>query len=112
MTNEALWQEFGCPKPPKEIWQKPFDFDPAHLLSLCERQAKGQTTDPGDLYNYAEDLSYVSEIQRDLLLFLLPPMLRAWSANLSEDSWLYSGFAERFWMPWNGRPELFALLSA
>jgi hypothetical protein len=91
MMARDLWRELGRPQPPRTIWQRPFDYDPRHFHSLCRLAESYQRTeqeldaewafpsqfpDPGDLGNYAHDLSYEEEIQPDLLVFLLPVCLR------------------------------------
>jgi len=119
MTHQELWQELGCQQRPKEIWQKPFDYDPAHYERLCKRCETDArfpaNDDPVDLEYYLEDLTWVKETQPDLLLFLLPLCLRAWSFNLLSGTEFFAGYAEWFWLPWNkGNPmhgSLFELLS-
>ena len=119
VTHRELWRELGCPQRPKEIWQKPFEFDPAHYERLCQRCATDArfpaNHDPVDLESYLEDLTYVEETQPDLLLFLLPLCLRAWSWNLLSGTESFSYYAEEFWRPWSkGSPmhgSLFELLS-
>jgi hypothetical protein len=79
----ALRRALGQPMPPKEIWQKPFDYDPAHLHTLA-RLEPDETADERDLCKYALDLIY-EEVQKDLLLYALPFCLRAWREDLRGD---------------------------
>jgi hypothetical protein len=103
----------GNPEPPTTIWQEPLDYDPAHLHRLCHiaQQPESISPDPRDLHTYAEDLSFVDEIQSDLFVFLLPVCLNALSHGLVRKSDLYAGFAEQFWVALNKRPGPLALLS-
>jgi hypothetical protein len=48
----ALRRALGQPMPPKEIWQKPFDCDAAHLHTLA-RLKPDERADAGDLWHYA-----------------------------------------------------------
>jgi hypothetical protein len=83
------------PGVPKQITQKPFDFDPGHYRRLC--LLEGAEPDVADLYDYALDLQY-TEIQPDLLRHLLPILLQAWRRDLFEGSKAgYGGFVEQFW---------------
>ena len=107
MTQEELWRELGCPQRPAQIWQKAFDYDTSHYERLCDLCQTGVTLPgrhgPMDFELYIDDLTY-EETQMDLLLYLLPLCLRAWSMNLlGETTWFdtgYSCYAERFWLPW------------
>jgi hypothetical protein len=110
MTVEDLWQEFGSPKPPATIWQNPFDYDSKHLHSLCKCQAEGRSPDQGDMSAYALDLTY-QEIQPDLLVFLLPICLRAWSMYLLGQGAVYEGSIEELWGALNRKPGALGLLS-
>ena len=109
MTQRELWQELGCLQRPNQIWQEPFDDVDRNryerLCHLCETEAKLPGRDgPFDLDNYFEDLTYGGEVQPDLLLFLLPLCLRAWSMNLLRETAYYSIYAERFWVAWKKVP--------
>ncbi len=83
--------------PPKQIWQKPFDYDPSHYQRLCN--LNGKTPTNLDLCNYAHDMLYeVSPLQPDLLCYLLPICLEAWREDLlSNGNSEYGGFIEYFW---------------
>lgn len=103
MTQEELWRELGCPKRPAQIWQKAFDYDPLHFERLCDL-CQSAATPPGrlgpkDFETYIDDLTY-EETQMDLLLYLLPLCLRAWSMNLLGETAWFDGYGEEFWRPW------------
>ena len=55
----------------------------------------GERAEPGDLWDYTQDLRY-TEIQRGLLTYLLPVCLQAWQDDLCgvRD---YGGFVEHFY---------------
>jgi hypothetical protein len=120
VTQEELWRELGCPKRPARIWQKAFDFDPLHCEQLCDLCQSAATPPgrrgPADFELYIDDLTY-EETQMDLLLYLLPLCLRAWSMNfLGETAWFHT-YGEMFWRPWGSINEyrteaLFDRLSA
>lgn len=113
MTAEDLWRELGNPQPPTTIWQRPFDYDPKHLHSLCALAAErktGRLPEYVDLTDYTLDLTY-EEIQPDLLVFLLPLCLKAWSMDLLGQTKVYGGFTEQFWNALNRRPGPLDLLS-
>ena len=81
--------------PPKQITQKPFDFDSSHYRRLCNL---GETEPEGvDLLDYALDMQYM-ELQPELLRYLTPILLSAWKKDLFEGGQArYGGFAEHFW---------------
>jgi hypothetical protein len=109
MTNQELWHELGCPQRPRKISQEQFEnYDPdryERLCQMCETEAKLPGRDgPFDLDYYLDDLMYVKETQPDLLVFLLPLCLRAWSMNLLGETAYYANYAERFWLVWKKGP--------
>lgn len=70
-----LLEQLKHPKPPKEIWQKPFDYFRGH----CERIASpSEKTDLYDFLDFFLDYQYM-EVQRDLLAYTLPKALEAWA---------------------------------
>jgi len=75
-----LRQAMGRRAPPTDVWQRPFDQDDSHLRRLARLQPDARA-DPMDLVDYALDLHY-EQMQRDLLLWLLPFCLRAWRDDL------------------------------
>ena len=111
MTVEELWQELGRPQRPETIWQEPFDYDPAHFDRLCQSQADGTLPEPGDVLDYAHDLSYVDEIQGDLFVFFLPVCLRVLSLYVRGQGDRYAGATELFWYGLNRWPGALSLLS-
>jgi hypothetical protein len=108
VTVEELRRELGNPPRPARFWQKPFDdHDPDRYEKLCQWAETDAPLPPRDrpllLDCYLEELCYIEEIQPDLLLFLLPLLLRAWSMNLLGETWFYRSYAEQFWLAWNNR---------
>jgi hypothetical protein len=104
VTQEELWRELGRPRRPAQIRQKPFDYEPSHYERLCDLCQTGQTP-PGrdgenDLDRYIDDLTYGTETQLDLLVYLLPLCLRAWSMNLLGETAWFVYYADLFWLPW------------
>lgn len=93
----SLLKAFGNPKPPRIIWQKPFDYDPSHYERLCN--LNGSAPSGLDLCNYAHDMIYEqSPLQPDLFRYLLPICLEAWRKELFADNRLeYGAFVEYFW---------------
>jgi hypothetical protein len=90
-----LRQALGRRSPPTEISQRPFDHDDAHLRRLAHLQPDEQPN-PMDLVEYALDLQY-EEVQRDLLLWMLPFCLRAWRDDLRGRDSRHGGFVEHLY---------------
>ena len=90
----ALRRKFGKDQP-KEITQEAFDHDRGHLRRLA-RLGSREKAQAIDLWNYTQDLLY-TDIQKSLLMFLLPFCLEAWSSDLSATNSSYSGFVESFY---------------
>jgi len=112
MTSEELHRALGSLREPARISQEPLDYDPDHLHRLVHvAQTPGATPRAGDLYTYAEDLSFVHETQADLFVFLLPLCLEALSENLRGATGAYEGFVNQFWVALNKRPGPLNLLS-
>ena len=65
-----LWRAFPS-TPPKQITQQPFDSGPKHLKRLV-RLHPGDKAEPGDLWEYTQDLLYSDAIQDSLFTYLLP----------------------------------------
>ena len=88
---------FGDPKPldTGSVWQKPFDYDAAHLHRLAVLPPDG-SADPADLVAYALDFKY-EQIQKDLFLHLLPFCLRAWREDLTSPFGPYETFVDEFY---------------
>jgi hypothetical protein len=79
---------------PKQITQQPFDHYPGHYRRLCE--LRGAEPVAADLVDYALDMQYM-ELQPELLRYLTPVLLQAWSKDLFEGRQRYGGFVEQFW---------------
>lgn len=90
-----LRRALGRRGPPEEIWQRPFDHDNDHLRRLARLQPEAKP-DPIDLVDYALDIHY-GEVQKDLLLWLLPFCLRAWRDDLRGVDVSHGGFVEQFY---------------
>lgn len=90
----ALRRALGATSPPSTITQEAFDHDADHLQRLMQVKA-GEPAKPGDLWDYSQDLRY-TEIQGDLLRYLLPVCLQAWHDDLrgARD---FGGFVEHFY---------------
>src|SRR6476661_4432039 len=93
----AIRRAFGNPKPltDDDVWQKPFDYDTAHLhrLAVLEPDADAE---PDDLVAYALDFKY-EQIQKDLFLHVLPFCLRAWREDLTSPFGRYETFVDEFY---------------
>jgi hypothetical protein len=83
------------PTPPQRITQQAFDHDEKHLRRLV-RLRPGDFADARDLWEYTQDLLY-TDIQSDLLVFLLPFCLEAWRQDLLGTSQQFGGFVENFY---------------
>ena len=90
----ALRRALGGHAPPRTITQDPFDADPDHLRRLV-RLKPDERAAPGDLWDYTQALRY-TEIQRGLLIHLLPLCLRAWHDDL-RGARNYGAFVEHFY---------------
>ena len=68
----AIRRAFGDPRPlsADAVWQKPFDYDSAHLHRLAVLPPDADA-EPADLVAYALDFKY-EQIQKDLFLHVLP----------------------------------------
>src|SRR4029078_2210313 len=93
----AIRHAFGDPRPlsADAVWQKPFDYDAAHLHRLAELPPDADA-DPADLVAYALDFKY-EQIQKDLFLHLLPFCLRAWREDLTSPFGRYETFVDEFY---------------
>jgi hypothetical protein len=88
---------FGDPKPIAidGIWQKPFDYDTAHLRRLAVLSPDAPA-EPEDLIAYALDFKY-EQIQKDLFLHVLPFCLRAWHEDLTSPFGRYEAFVDELY---------------
>jgi hypothetical protein len=84
----------GATSPPSAVTQEAFDYDADHLSRLV-RLEPGEPAKPGDIWDYTQDLRY-TDIQRDLLAYLLPVCLHAWRDDL-RGTRNYGGFVEHFY---------------
>jgi len=93
----AIRHAFGDPRPlsADAVWQKPFDYDAAHLHRLAELPPDAEA-DPADLVAYALDFKY-EHIQKDLFLHVLPFCLRAWHEDLASPFGRYETFVDEFY---------------
>jgi len=90
-----LRRALGRRAPPKTIWQWAFDHDNDHLRRLARLQPDAKP-DAMDLVDYALDIRY-EEVQKDLLLWLLPFCLRAWRDDLRGVDASHGGFVEQLY---------------
>jgi hypothetical protein len=90
----AVRRAMGRSTAPSTITQEAFDSDEGHLKRLVRLQ-RGERAQPGDLWDYTQDLRY-TEIQRPLLGYLLPVCLQAWHDDLRGTKG-YGGFVEHFY---------------
>ena len=90
----ALRRGIGRSTAPTTITQEPFDSDMGHLKRLVRLQ-RHERAQPGDLWDYTQDLRY-TEIQGPLLAYLLPFCLQAWHDDLRGAKG-YGGFVEHFY---------------
>lgn len=89
-----LWHALRRSSRPPAITQAAFDFDPGHLHRLL-RVERGGRAASGDLWDYTQDVLY-TDVQGDLLAYLLPVCLQAWRDHLRGTSG-YGGFVEQFY---------------
>jgi len=78
---------------PTTITQEAFDSDEGHLKRLVRLQ-RDERAQPGDLWDYTQDLRYTA-IQGPLLAYLMPVCLQAWHDDLRGTKG-YGGFVEHF----------------
>ena len=93
----AIRRAFGDPRPlsTDDVWQKPFDYDSAHLHRLAVLPPDADA-EPADLVAYALDFKY-EQIQRDLFMHVLPFCLRAWREDLTSPFGRYETFVDEFY---------------
>jgi hypothetical protein len=93
----AVRRAFGEPKPlaSEGVWQKPFDYDIAHLHRLAVLSPDA-AAEPEDLVAYSLDFKY-EQIQKDLFLHVLPFCLRAWHEDLTSPFGRYEAFVDEFY---------------
>ena len=93
----AVRRAFGDPPPlaVEGVWQKPFDYDTAHLRRLAVLSPDA-SAEPEDLVAYALDFKY-EQIQKDLFLHVLPFCLRAWHEDLTSPFGRYEAFVDEFY---------------
>ena len=93
----AVRRAFGDPPPlaVEGVWQKPFDYDTAHLRRLAVLSPDA-SAEPEDLVAYALDFKY-EQIQKDLFLHVLPFCLRAWHEDLASPFGRYEAFVDEFY---------------
>jgi hypothetical protein len=93
----AVRRALGDPRPlaPEGVWQKPFDYDTAHLHRLAVLPPDAAAA-PEDLVAYALDFKY-EQIQKDLFLHVLPFCLRAWQEDLVSPFGRYEAFVDEFY---------------
>lgn len=97
---EKILDAFEYPKPPQDIWQKPFDHDPRHYARLCDVSQKPTCI---DICDYILDYTYM-EVQPDLLFFLLPRISKTLGETLLNDTEGYAGAEEGFFEAIKKRP--------
>lgn len=95
-TNKltALRSAFGKGTPPDKITQEAFEGNDHHLRRLV-RLKPGERAEPGDLWEYLQDLRH-TEIQVPLLAYLLPFCLDVWREDLRGVDG-YGGMVEHFY---------------
>ena len=93
----AIRRAFGDPRPlsADAVWQKPFDYDSAHLHRLAVLPPDADA-EPADLVAYALDFKY-EQIQKDLFMHVLPFCLRAWREDLTSPFGRYETFVDEFY---------------
>jgi hypothetical protein len=91
----ALATALGGQRPPKTITQQPFDYDDSHYSRLCALKS-GERPKGIDLVNYALDMQYQKDLQKDLFRYLFPICLAAWRDELFGRT-SYAGFVEDFY---------------
>jgi hypothetical protein len=90
----AVRQAMDRSTAPTTITQEAFDRDNGHLKRLMRLQPD-ERAEPGDLWDYTQDLRY-TEIQGPLLAYLMPVCLQAWHDDLRGID-RYGGFVEHFY---------------
>jgi hypothetical protein len=85
----------GGRRPPSQISQRPFDYDDGHLRRLVRLDSEAKAS-AADLADYALDMRY-EEVQKDLLLWVLPFCLRAWREDLRGEDASYGGVVEQLY---------------
>jgi hypothetical protein len=90
----AVWRALRAALPPTVISQEDYDHDRGHLHRLI-RLEPGKRAGAGDLWDYTQDVRY-TEVQRDLLVYLLPVCLQAWHDDL-RGRFDYAAFIEHFY---------------
>ena len=94
-ASVSLHRALHSTKPPEKITQEAFEGDDRHLRRLA-RLSPGEQADANDLWEYVQDLLY-TDIQSDLLVYLLPFCLQAWHEDLRGIHDGYGGLIEYFY---------------
>ena len=103
LSPRELITALGDPKPPKGVWQEPFDHIRGHCERIVERRS---VSNAGDLIDYFLDYKYTL-VQIDLFHFVLPIALEAWANTLLNTSQsLEDGVSpfEGMWQAFEDRP--------
>ncbi len=87
-----MFHILGNPAPPKVITEKAFDYVQAPLERLAAL-VPGDTPKGADLIDYALDLKYVTPLQKELMMYVLPFCLQSWQDALANRA---SGFTDEF----------------
>ncbi|MGB7600563.1 MAG: hypothetical protein WBM24_09680 [Candidatus Sulfotelmatobacter sp.] len=101
-TSEAsntvlkLREAFSSARAPLQITQDPYDGGPKHLRRLA-RLTAGDRAEASDLFLYAQSALYGSNLQTQLLAYVLPFCLEAWREDLLGTNGGYGGFVEHLY---------------
>ncbi len=91
----TLRRGLGTTPLPNKITQAANHHKRKHLTRLA-RLKRDERAEPGDLWEYTQDLLY-TEIQADLFRYLLPFCMEGWRFDLLRTSSGYGGFVEYFY---------------
>jgi hypothetical protein len=91
---------FRHPKPPREVWEKQFDYSDEVLQRLSK--TPWEEIDFSDLWYYHHDLAYV-ELQADLFAYLFPVCLMDWHETLLRNQSCSHGDSEFHYGVYQGR---------
>ena len=91
---------FGYPPPPKEVWEKQFDYCDDDLQRLAK--TPWEEIDFSDLWYYHHDLAY-SDLQPEVFAYLFPVCLMDWHETLLQNTSCSHGDSEFHYGVHSGR---------
>ena len=100
ITLQRACDIFGNAKPPREVWERQFDYCDEEFKQLCATPL--DRIESNDLWYYYHNLSY-SELQPEVFAYLFPRCLMEWHESLMRNEACGAGDAEFHYSILQGR---------